>query len=142
MQFLLSGDFTQFAPLGNCFRGATVSEEAFEYSGLLHTLAAGNHVVLTTCRRSEITRFEFYSSLIVGGSRFELPLSEAVRQAREQFPGTAPARWNLVISHQRRLRINREYNNLAAPPDAALLEVNSRASKGNAAQTMMNLLGL
>ncbi len=142
MRFLLSGDFNQFAPIGNNFRGAPVLEMAFEQSGLLHTLAGGNAVVLTTCRRSEASLFDFYSSLIVGGIRFELPVAEAVRQARVCFPGTAPARWNLVISHQRRIRINREYNNREAPPGAVLLEVKGRASQGNAAQAMKLWPGL
>ncbi len=103
-------------------------ETAFEHSGLLHTLGGGNQVVLTICRRSEAQLFDFYSSLIAGGARFELPVSEAVRQAREQFPNTAPARWNLVISHQRRIRINREYNNQEAPAEATLLEVKGKAA--------------
>ena len=141
MQFLLSGDFNQFSPLGNTFRGATVGETAFECSGLLHTLSGGNKVVLTTCRRSEARLFDFYSSLVAGDRR-DLPLPEAVRQARLQFPGTAPARWNLVISHQRRIRINREYNNREAPPEAVLLEVKGKAAHGNAAQTMKLWPGL
>ena len=99
-------------------------------------------MVLTICRRSEAALFGFYSSLVAGGGRFDLPPLEAVRQAREQFPGTAPARWNLVISHARRVRINREYNNLAAPPEAVLLEVKGKAAQGNAAQTMKIWPGL
>jgi hypothetical protein len=61
--------------------------------------------VLTVCRRSEARLFDFYSSLIVGGGRCDLPTAEAVRQARFHFPSTTVARWNLVISHQRRIRI-------------------------------------
>ena len=76
------------------------------------------------------------------GSRCDLPLPEAVRQARLQFPDTAPARWNLVISHQRRIRINREYNNREAPPEAVLLEVKGKAAHGNGAQTMLLYPGL
>ena len=136
MQFLLSGDFNQFSPLGNTFRGSTVSESAFEDSGLLHTLSGGNKVVLTTCRRSEAVLFDFYSSLIAGGSRFELRVADAVRHARVYFPDTAPARWNLVISHQRRIRINRSYNDREASPEAVTLEVKGKAAHGNAAQTM------
>jgi hypothetical protein len=142
MQFLLSGDFNQFSPLGNTFRGATVNESAFELSGLLHTLCGGNKVVLTTCRRSEAVLFDFYSSLIVGGSRFEPQVADAVRHARVYFPDTAPARWNLVISHQRRIRINRAYNTREAPPEAVTLEVKGKAAHGNAAQTMKIWPGL
>jgi hypothetical protein len=142
MQFLLSGDFNQFAPIGNNFRGAAVPETAFEDSGLLHTLCGGNKVVLTVCRRSEAGLFDFYSSLIVGGSRFGLQVSDAVRDARLLFPGSAPARWNLVISHQRRIRINREYNEREAPPEAVLLIVKGKAAEGNAAQSMKIWPGL
>jgi hypothetical protein len=85
MCFLLSGDFNQFAPLGNTFRGAQVAETAFEASGLLHTLSSGNTVTLTTCMRSDSELFSFYSSLIAGGSRYEIPLTEAVKQAKAQF---------------------------------------------------------
>ncbi len=118
-------------------------ETAFEESGLLHTLADGNKVVLTICRRSEASLFDFYSSLIVGGSRVGLQVAEAVRHARMCLTGgTQPARWYLVISHQRRLRINREYNNREAPPEAVLLEVKGKAAQGNAAQTMKLWPGL
>ena len=41
-----------------------------------------------------------------------------------------------MISHQRRIRINREYNNRDASPEAVLLEVKGKAAHGNAAQTM------
>ena len=79
MKFLVSGDFNQFAPLGNTFRGAQVAETAFENSGLLHTLSSGNVVTLTECKRSDSELFSFYSSLIKGGLRFEIPLPEAVK---------------------------------------------------------------
>ncbi len=136
MQFLLSRDFNQFAPLGNTFRGAQVAETAFEESGLLHTLSSGNVVTLTTCMRSDSELFSFYSSLIKGGSRFEIPLAEAVRQAKAQFRATN-ARWNLVISHQRRIRINRGLNQSEAPADAVLMEVTGKATHTNSAQTML-----
>ena len=114
-----------------------MSETAFESSGLLHTLSAGNMVTLTTCRRSDAELFAFYSSLIQGGSRFELPLPEAVKQAKAHFKLATSARWNLVISHQRRIGINRELNQQEAPSDAVRLEVAGKAAHGNAAQTML-----
>jgi hypothetical protein len=142
MQFLLSGDFHQFPALGNTFRGAVVSDTAFEHSGLLHTLCSGNRVTLTTCRRSDVELFAFYSSLIEGGSRYELTLQEAVKQAKAQFKYSSIARHNLVISHQRRIRINRELNEQEAPPDAVRLEVTGKAAHGNGAQTMLLYPGL
>ena len=39
IQILMSGDFQQFAPIGNAWRGAPVPEDALANSRLLHTLA-------------------------------------------------------------------------------------------------------
>jgi hypothetical protein len=99
-------------------------------------------VTLTTCRRSDVELFAFYSSIIAGGSRYELTLPELVRQAKATFTSGSSARFNLVISHQRRLRINRELNQQEAPPGAVRLEVTGKASQGNGAQTMLLWPGL
>ncbi len=42
-----------------------------------------------------------------------------------------------MISHQKRLKINREINQRLAPTDAVRLEITGRAARGNAAQTML-----
>ena len=60
-----------------------------------------------------------------------------MKQAKAQFKLSAGARWNLVISHQRRIRINRDLNQQEAPPDAVRLEVTGKAAHGNSAQTML-----
>ena len=60
-----------------------------------------------------------------------------MKQAKAQFKLVACARWNLVISHQRRIRINRELNQAEAPADAVLMEVTGKATHGNSAQTML-----
>jgi hypothetical protein len=86
--------------------------------------------------------FAFYSSLIEGRSRYELTLQELVRQAKATFTCGSSARFNLVISHQRCLRINRELNQQEAPPGAVRLEVTGKASQGNGAQTMLLWPGL
>ena len=85
IRFLLSGDFNQFSPIGNNFRGTPVSEDALQSSNLLHTMASGNCVMLLECRRSDSELFDFYASLIVGGSRFETPLKNVVCEARAAF---------------------------------------------------------
>jgi hypothetical protein len=92
---------------------------------------------LTECRRGDRRLFDFYSSLIAGGSRFELPLRECVAQANALFVHNGPARWNLVISHRKRVQINREMNQAEAPRDAACLVVSGRPARGNGAQTML-----
>ena len=51
VRFMLSGDFNQFAPIGNSFRGSAVEDDAFERSNLLHRMADGNGLTLTECKR-------------------------------------------------------------------------------------------
>jgi hypothetical protein len=100
-------------------------------------MAGGNRCTLTECRRSDRLLFDFYSSLIAGGIRAELPVHECVAQARAVFHSSAPARWNLVISHRRRCVINAERNRAEAPPGAALIEVSGPRARGNGAQSML-----
>jgi hypothetical protein len=83
--FLLSGDFWQFGAIKNCWKGTPVAEDAMERSALLHTLAGGNRCTLTECMRGDRRLFDFCSSLIRAGSRFELPLRECVAQAKALF---------------------------------------------------------
>ena len=141
MRFLLSGDFHQFPPIANHWRGSPVPEDALERSALLHALAGGNRVTLTECRRGDRKLFDFYSSL-VHGPRAELPVQACVSQAKAIFRATAPARWNLCISHRRRVQINAARNRAEAPPHAVLLEVSGRPARGNGAQSMLLWPGL
>jgi len=142
MQFLLSGDFHQFPPLSNFWKGSPVADTAFENSGLLYSLAGGARCTLTECRRGDKRLFDFYASLIPGGSRCELPVAEAVRAAKQIFNHDAPARWNLCISHRKRIEINRQRNRAEAPDDAVFLEIKGRAAHGNAAQSLLVWPGL
>jgi hypothetical protein len=137
VKFLLSGDFHQFPPICNHWRGSPVPEDALEKSSLLHALSDGNRCTLTECRRGDRKLFDFYSSLIPGGSRAELPVQECVAQAKAVFRSSAPARWNLVVSHRRRVLINGTRNRAEAPPGAVLLEVSGRRARGNGAQSML-----
>ena len=142
-KFLLSGDFNQFAPLFNTWKGATIPEDALEKSALLYRLADGNRVTLTECRRSDTRLFDFYSSLIPGGSRADLPLCECIKQAKEQFNFEGDARWNLVISHYKRVKINRELNAKFKPVSGAVwLEVKGCRATANSAQSMWIWPGL
>jgi hypothetical protein len=119
-----------------------VPDDALERSSLLHVLAGGNRCTLTECRRGDRRLFDFYSSLIPGGSRAELPVQTCVSQAKAEFRSSGPARWNLVISHRRRCLINAERNRTEAPPGAVLLEVSGRRARGNGAQSMLVWPGL
>ena len=75
-QWLLSGDFNQFAPIWNSYRGCEIKANSFENSRFLYILSGGNRLTLTECRRSEQDLFDFYSSLIQGGKRWNIPLSD------------------------------------------------------------------
>ena len=117
-QWILSGDFNQYEPFFNAFRGKPFLK-SFEHSTLLRILAGRNRLTLTECKRSDGPLFGFYSSLIKGGSRFERPLAEVVAEAREIYhptkargfiPGTSLAHTNLVISHKLRVELNAKCN--------------------------------
>jgi len=105
-------------------------------------MAGGNVVTLTECKRSEAQLYDFYASLIPGGSRHELPLADCLRAAKEQFHYDGPCRWNLVISHQKRKRINKELNLRHKPEGAVWLEVKAKSTGANAAQSMFLWPGL
>jgi len=143
LRFLLAGDFNQYGAIGSCWRGTVIKNDAFERSALLHRLCGGQTVNLTECRRADVVLFDFYSSLIAGGARFELPLGAAVLQARALFHHEGPVRWNLVISHAKRTQLNRRLNLFySAGQEVTRLRVTGAALRGNAQQSMLLWPGL
>ena len=109
-QFICLGDWNQFGPIGNSWKGTPIPEDATEKSHLLCELCP-HRLTLTENKRSDPPLFEWYSSLIPGGERHSLPLDEIVVQARKDFPMKArEARWNLVMSHRKRISINKAMN--------------------------------
>ena len=143
VRFLFTGDPHQFGAIGNCWRGATVPEDAFMHSRLLHRMVDGNRLVLTQCRRSEESLFNFFSSLIPGGVRFDAPLSQCLQDARQQFNFDGPARYNLTISHKKRKQINGILNRHFKPPGAVFVRVNTCKAVGlNEPQSMFLWPGL
>ena len=84
IQWILSGDFNQYDPFFNTFRGQKV-EKSLEDCELLHALADGNRLTMTECKRSDQVLFEWYASLARGGSRHERPLKDNVKEARATF---------------------------------------------------------
>ena len=118
VQFILSGDFNQFSPMFDNFMGEPVRKE-FEGSSLLHSLAGGNFIELTECRRSDPELFGDYSAIVKGGTNYNLPLAQQVAFFRGKYtedkatgfiPGSKFAPTNLVISHELREQINRQCN--------------------------------
>jgi hypothetical protein len=146
LRFLLSGDWNQFPPIANSWRGCEVSDGAFERSTLLWRLAGGNRTELTQCRRADAALFELYCSLARGGSREHAPLDECVAAARATVGFRGPARHNLVISHAKRVAVNRELNARERPAGAVWVSVKHEPAHHNTAQSMwlwpgMRMLG-
>ena len=139
IQFILSGDFNQFPALWNTFRGDTVHVEALERSAFLRDLCGGNRLTLREGHRSCMDLFEFYSSLIVGGQRFTQTLPEVLQAARALCSWVGPARHNLVISHRKRVFINRILNRTFLPVDVQPVFVRAKPARGQlcAAQSML-----
>jgi len=96
--------------------------------------------------RSDRFLFDFYSSLIKGGSRFHLALNDVLNEARNLFDYEGICENNLVISHAKRKRINREVNSALKPEGAIFARAVAARGQLNAAQNMwlwpgINLLG-
>ena len=137
VQFLLMGDFRQLPAVLDSFAGARV-ERPLKDSDLLQDLAGGY------CHRSDERIFQFISWLRVGEAE-EVPLAEAVRVARREFPRPAGQHPDvcLVLSHAHRVQINERENRRLAPADAVLIEHQAPgAPTTNAPQTMRVWPGL
>jgi len=138
MRFILAGDFNQFSPIGSCWKETPIDDEASQSSALLHRMCDGNVVNLTECRRADNVLFEFYSSLIDGGRLFEIPVARAAAEAWEIFKFEGTARWNLVISHAKRVQLDWTLNLLhSRGKEVTKLVITGHDVRGNAAQTML-----
>ena len=130
MQWLLTGDFNQFPPFFDSWHGAAVHENAFRDSSFFHYLAGGNRLTLSEGFRSDMELFNFHSSLISGGQRFLEPLPQVLEAARALCGFEGPARNNLVISHRRRVLLNRQLNKAFLPPDITPLFIRCKVKPG------------
>ena len=99
--------------------------------------------MLTECKRSSHELFDWYSSLIPGGARFEPPLAQVLAEARAAFRFEGPARHNLCISHRRRIRLNAQCNRHFAEGQPSVF-VRAKPERGQlcAAQTMLIWQGI
>jgi hypothetical protein len=94
VHFLLSGDFTQFAPICNKWRGSPVPDDVLERSALLHTMAGGSRCTLTECRRGDRKLFDFTAPASPAGceqssrSRFVLPRRRLCSDRAPRLAGT------------------------------------------------------
>ena len=136
VQWILSGDEAQFPPVFDSWRSCAVEEGQLSASRMFHRMAGGNRLMLRTCRRSDSFLFNFYSSLIKGGCRFQLPLNAVLAEARGLFNYEGICRNNLCISHAKRIRINTEINLVLKPDNALYVKAAPVKGQANAAQSM------
>jgi len=97
------GDWDQLPPINNTWRGQSVTPKLFEHSRLMKIWCESTMFVLTRCWRAkdDIPFFNWYTSIP------RMTLQEAKEEARSRSPlNGAPADWNLVISHYRRIKLN------------------------------------
>ena len=144
VQLIMSGDFSQYAPIKDSWRGTLVPEDALATSRLLHTFAGGNRLRLVECKRSDRHLFDFYTRLIVGGDLHGQPVSNAVAIARQKFTYKGVCELNLVLSHRRRVALNKVCN-LHFKPESGAIFIPCRLQKRialNAPQPMWVWPGL
>ena len=73
----------------------------------LKTLCDGNRLHLTESKRSgDGPLWDYYSSIAIGGYRYNWPLAEQVALAKRLFPYKRATQWNLTVSNKERLEIN------------------------------------
>ena len=44
IRLILAGDFNQFSPIGSCWKGTPIEDDAFQHSALLFRMCGGNVV--------------------------------------------------------------------------------------------------
>ena len=123
--WIMSGDPEQFGPVHDSWRGCHVKPGAFQNSTFFGGKCGGYRLRLTACRRSDTQLFEYYSSLIRGGSRFQLDLREVLADARQRFVFDGPARHNVCVSHRHRKKLNAQLGNHFKPAGARYLKGSS-----------------
>ena len=141
IRMLLLGDFKQFPSVVNSWYGCPL-KTSLKDSEMLKGLAQGCYHLLTENRRSDQVVFDFITSLNIDEAD-ELELEEALEKGRKLFPVTSSTPdTTLVISHARRLAINKLVNEKLRPPDAIFLKAPLEKQSGNASQDMYVWPGL
>jgi len=60
---------------------------------------------------------------------FDNPLSECMQMAKDTFGFSGACRWNLVLSHRKRVFVNKQLNQLLKPPDAVYIRTSLQHSR-------------
>ena len=140
IQFILSGDFKQFSAIAEHWCGTSVKEGALKNSDMLLDLAGGYFLELTENQRSDQILFDFYTGI------WGISLEQALEKGRQDFPTTKkPANFTLVISHDKRKRLNRERNLQDKQKEsggAIFLKAPKMTAQGNIPQNMFIWKGL
>jgi len=120
VKWLISGDWNQFGPICNTWRGTIVPEDALEKSSLLYHICDGKVLYLHECRRSSADLFNFYCEISLWR---KINIQDWVRRARARFPVVkGHAEHNLCLSHHRRIHINKIMNLAQKPTDAVFIK--------------------
>ena len=90
-------------------------------------------------RRSDLTLFNFYSRLALGGDWHALPLQAQIALARDAFPPRAEdAEVNLVVSHEQRCHLNETIQARAAAGRSQTLHIPAtQSAQQNKAQDLI-----
>ena len=99
-------------------------------------MSGGNILKLTECKRSESSLFDIYTQVL------GLPLKESLQLA-SQFQYAGPCRFYLVISHSKRVIINRRENEKEAKGKSTLyIAVPNTKAKRHYQQSMHIYVGM
>ena len=123
-KFICLGDYNQFYSISpNTWAGSVLPDTCIQESNLLQILCDNNRICLKEPKRSDVELFNYYASLIDGGSRYQLPLAEVLAEARVKFPAKPGfPDLSLCISHMLRRTLNRQQNRATAPADSLQIQ--------------------
>jgi hypothetical protein len=127
-QFILLGDYAQFGPIGNQWRGTEVDMDALENSSLVRELCP-YRLTLTENKRSDPRLFAWYTALMPGGVFYDMPFENVVTAARRAFPRTREEpRYTLCLTHRLRMQVNARMNlaESRSHPEAVLIKASAR----------------
>ena len=108
---------------------------------LLFDLVGGARIELVECLRADRALFDAYACLpgMFGQGRPESgrPLATVLSHYRELFPTRGMTPHNLCISHEARIKLNKQHNQFLAPNDARMICVKGAQIHRCAAQSML-----
>ena len=137
MSFVLSGDFKQFQAISEHWCACPVPEGSLEHSDMLFELAGGCYLELTKNMRSDQTLLDFYTGI------WGMNLGDAIAKGRRDDAATAKhPNFTMVVSHNKRKKINRERNLQDKPSEAVFVRAPKITCQGNAPQNMWVWAGL